>query len=88
MSEENSFNSSQYIHISSKDSESSRERLERIKKKKNIRKNKVKQSKQKQIEEIENIPKSKLTKEQKFCLQKEKNRMAAQLSRDRQKQYV
>lgn len=36
----------------------------------------------------DNIPKSKLTRQQRMEIQKEKNRIAAQVSRDRQKKYV
>ena len=40
------------------------------------------------LDGFDGIPKSKLTRHQRMEIQKEKNRLAAQMSRDRQKKYV
>lgn len=67
--------------------ETNQQRTDRIRKNKNIRKEKVIQ-KRNQIIQQEMADNLELTREQRKHLQKEKNRAAAQQSRDRQRKYL
>lgn len=67
--------------------ETSKQRSERMKKNRGIRKEKLNQ-KRNNILQADSIDKEGLTREQRRFIQKEKNRVAAQHSRDRQKKYL
>lgn len=87
MFEESSSNQSQLFNENPGLQESNQDRINRIKKSKNIRKEKV-QEKRNLIQDDNSNHKAKITKEQRKKIQKEKNRVAAQVSRDKQKFYL